>query len=60
VAALGAAGARLPLTIIDDTRFTFTRPAGAVAGPAFVEVLNPPFITFSSSGRDRDGVFTMP
>jgi hypothetical protein len=58
---LGPGGAaRLPLTIVDDTQFTFATPPGAVAGPAFVEVLNPPFIPFSSSGNDPDGAFTMP
>jgi hypothetical protein len=57
---LGASGARIPLTIVSDTQFTFARPAGAAAGPAFVEVLNPPFIPFSSSGNDPDGAFTMP
>jgi hypothetical protein len=57
---LGPAGANIPLTIVSDTQLTFVRPAGAVAGPAFVEVLNPPFIPFSSSGDDPDGAFTMP
>jgi hypothetical protein len=57
---LGPGGPLVPLTIVSDTQFTFERPAGAVAGPAFVEVLNPPFIPFSSSGSDPDGAFTMP
>jgi hypothetical protein len=52
--------ARVALSIADDTQLTFVRPAGAVAGPAFVEVLNPPFIPFASSGDDPDGAFTMP
>lgn len=56
----GPAGARVPLTLASDTQFTFTRPPGAVAGPAFVQVLNPPFIPFSSSGSDPDGAFTLP
>jgi alpha-tubulin suppressor-like RCC1 family protein len=58
----GLAGgtARVPLTLVSDTEFTFARPAGAVAGPAFVEVLNPPFIPFASSGTDPDGAFTFP
>jgi hypothetical protein len=51
---------RIPLTIVDETRLTFERPAGAVAGPAFVEVLNPPYIPFGSSGTDPDGAFTIP
>ena len=55
----GPRGPKVPLTIASDTRFTFARPAGAMAGPTFVEVLNPPFIPFSSSGADPDGAFTM-
>jgi hypothetical protein len=54
---LVGSAAKIPLTVVSDTRFTFTRPAGAAAGPAFVEVLNPPFIPFSSSGSDPDGAF---
>ena len=49
----------LPLNFVNETEFTFTVPAGAVTGPAFVEVLNPPFIPFSSSGNDPDGAFTL-
>jgi hypothetical protein len=51
---------RVPIAFVSDTEFTFARPAGAVAGPAFVEVLNPPFIPFSSSGSDPDGAVTLP
>lgn len=50
----------VPLSIVSSTRFTFQKPAGAAAGPAFVQALNPPFIPFSSSGNDPDGAFTMP
>jgi hypothetical protein len=58
---LSAAGSSIvPITLASDTQFTFTRPAGAVAGPSFVEVLNPPFIPFSSSGNDPDGAFAVP
>lgn len=52
--------ARIPLTIVNPTQFTFEKPAGAAAGPAFVEALNPPFIPYSSTGNDPDGAFTMP
>jgi subtilisin family serine protease len=52
--------AQVPLTLVNDTRFTFTRPAGAAAGQAFVEVLNPPYTPFSSSGSDPDGAFSFP
>jgi glucose/arabinose dehydrogenase len=53
-------GFGLPVTVTGSTELTFTRPAGAVAGSAFVEVLNPPFIAFSSSGTDPDGAFVFP
>jgi ELWxxDGT repeat protein len=57
---LGPGGAaKVPLTLVSDTQFRFARPAGAVAGPAFVEVLNPPFIPYASSRSDPDGAFTM-
>jgi hypothetical protein len=35
--------ARIPLTPVSSTRFTFIKPANAVAGPSFVQALNPPF-----------------
>jgi len=57
---LSGGSPRVPLTFVSDTQVTFTRPAGAVAGPTFGEVLNPPFIPFSSSGNDPDGAFAMP
>jgi ELWxxDGT repeat protein len=47
----------VPLTFVNENQFTFTRPSGAVAGPAFIEVLNPPFIPFTASGSDPDGAF---
>jgi hypothetical protein len=50
----------VPLTFVSSTELSFTRPAGAVAGPAFVEVLNPPYIPYSSSGNDPDGGFVFP
>jgi hypothetical protein len=51
--------AKIPLTLISSTRFTFRVPAGAVPGPAFVQALNPPFLPFTSSGNDLCGVFTL-
>ena len=50
---------KIPLTLISSTRFSFTRPAGAVAGPAFIQALNPPFLAFTSSGNDPCGEFTL-
>ena len=47
----------IPLTLLSDTQFTFQVPAGAMTGSAYVQVLNPPFIPFSTSGSDPDGGF---
>ncbi|MGE5327397.1 MAG: hypothetical protein ACM3NO_10185, partial [Deltaproteobacteria bacterium] len=41
---------KLPLTLINSTRFTLRLPPNAVPGPAFLEALNPPFVPFTSSG----------
>ncbi len=57
---LTAAGtAKIPIKLISSTRFTFSKPSGAVAGPAFVQALNPPFVPFTSSGNDPCGAFTL-
>jgi len=54
---LSGTGPNIPLTVDSDHQFHFTVPANAVTGPAFVEVPNPPFIPFSSSGTDPAGGF---
>ena len=51
--------AQIPLTIVDDTSFTFSVPAGAVPGASFLQALNPPFLPFTSSGNDAGGAFTL-
>jgi hypothetical protein len=56
----GDGSSKIPMTIVSSTQLTFEKPAGAVAGPSFVEILNPPFIPYSSSGNDPDGAFSMP
>jgi hypothetical protein len=57
---LTAAGAaKIPITLINSTRFTFTEPKGATPGPAFVQALNPPFVPFTSSGNDPCGAFAL-
>jgi len=48
---------KIPLTLINSTTFTFTRPATAVPGPAYVQAFNPPFVPFSSSDSDPGGAF---
>ncbi|MGH7786424.1 MAG: NHL repeat-containing protein, partial [Candidatus Binatia bacterium] len=55
----GPNGANVPLSIVSPTRFTFQVPASAQTGAAYIEVLNPPFIAFSSSGSDPDGAFNI-
>jgi hypothetical protein len=49
---------RIALTFINETRFTFTKPALSVAGPAYVQALNPPFVPFTSSTGPK-GAFTL-
>ncbi len=56
---LGASGANVPLTFVDSTTLTFQVPAGTATGAAFVQVLNPPYIPYSSSTNDPDGAFTL-
>ena len=57
---LTAAGAaKIPIKLINSTRFTFTEPKGATPGPAFVQALNPPFVPFISRSNDPCGAFTL-
>jgi hypothetical protein len=49
----------ISLTLVNDKQFTFTVPAGAVAGAAYVQGLNPPFVPFASSDNDPGGAFTL-
>jgi hypothetical protein len=49
----------IPLTLVSDMQFTFTKPAAAVPGSAYIQVINPPFIPFSSTGGDPHGAFTL-
>ena len=55
----GAGKPQIPLTLISSTRFTFTVPAGAMAGPAFIQGFNPPFLPFTSTGNDPCAAFTL-
>jgi hypothetical protein len=50
---------KIPLTLISPNRFTFTRPAKAVPGSAYVQAVNPPFVPFTSSGDAPGGAFTI-
>ncbi len=50
---------KIPLTVVSEHQFTFEVPAGAATGNAYVMVLNPPFIPFSSTTGDPDGAFSL-
>ncbi|MBK7971807.1 MAG: hypothetical protein IPK07_00345 [Deltaproteobacteria bacterium] len=52
--------ARIPLVNVTSSGFTFERPAGAVAGKAYVQALNPPFVPITSTGNDPQGAFDLP
>lgn len=41
---------KIPLAIVNENKFTFTRPSGAMAGPAYVQALNPSFVPYTTSG----------
>ncbi len=52
-------GAKIPLNVSTPTQFTFSLAGtGFVPGPSYVEVLNPPFVPFTSSGNAPSGAFT--
>lgn len=51
--------AKIPLTLVNSTRFTFMVPMGAIVGPSYGQALNPPFVPFTSSGNDPGGAFTL-
>ncbi|MDG2305954.1 MAG: S8 family serine peptidase [Candidatus Binatia bacterium] len=55
----GGGASNIPLTIVSENQFTFEVPATAQAGAAYVMVLNPPFIPFSSTTGDAEGAFTL-
>ena len=49
----------IPLTVASPSKFSFARPAGAVAGASYVQALNPPFVPFTSSGNGIGGAFIL-
>jgi hypothetical protein len=49
----------IKLTFVNSTRFTLTKPAGAVTGASFIQALNPPFLPFTSTSNDPCGAFTL-
>jgi sugar lactone lactonase YvrE len=50
---------RIPFTLQSPNQMTFAVPDGAVDGPAYVQLLNPPFIPFTSTGSAPAGAFTV-
>ena len=50
---------RIPLKLLSDAQITFRRPAAAVAGPAYAQILNPTFVPYTSSGNVPGGAFTL-
>ena len=49
----------IPITVVNSGELIFTVPPGAIAGPSYVQALNPPFVPFTSSGNDPGGAFTL-
>ncbi len=45
---------RIPLMLMSDRSFSFNTPAGALAGPSYVQAINPPFVPSTSSGGAID------
>src|SRR5262249_16673534 len=52
-------GPVLQVTVSSTTQLQFTVPATAAPGLSYVQIVNPPFITFTSTGNDPDGSFTL-
>jgi hypothetical protein len=50
---------RIPLTLINQGQFEFTLPATAVPGPAYLQALNPPFLSFTSTANQPGGAITL-
>lgn len=57
VANLGGPG--LVATVQSSTQLSFPVPSGAVPGSSYVQIVNPPFISFTSSGSDPHGGFIL-
>jgi hypothetical protein len=43
-----------------SNQFTFTLPARAMAGAAYVEAINPPFLPYTNTGTSPNGDLTIP
>jgi len=49
---------KIPYSLTPDGELNFALPAGLMPGPAYVQLLNPPFIPFTSTGNTPAGAFT--
>ena len=58
-AVMNLGGPALAATVDSTTQLHFAVPAGAVPGAAYVQIVNPPFIAFTTTGSDPDGSFTL-
>ncbi|HZY58379.1 MAG TPA: hypothetical protein VFE56_01370, partial [Candidatus Binataceae bacterium] len=45
---------------ISETEFNFAAPPTAISGPSYVQLLNPPYVPFSSTGNTPAGALTLP
>lgn len=55
-----AAGhSKIPLNITSLTSMSFTLPPGVQKAPSYVQIVNPPFVPFTSSGTGPGGSFTV-
>jgi hypothetical protein len=55
----GSGQAKIPLNVSSSTLLSFSVPSGSASGPAYIMVLNPPFIPYASSGVGPSGAFTL-
>jgi sugar lactone lactonase YvrE len=49
----------IPFTLVSPQQLTFQIPAGAVSGASYVQLLNPPFIPFTSTGNTPNGAINI-
>ena len=50
---------RITFALVSQGQIGFTLPTAAVPGPAYVQALNPPFVSFTSSGNEPGGAITL-
>jgi hypothetical protein len=58
-AVVNLGGPGLTVTVLSSTQLRFAVPSSAMAGSSYIQVVNPPFISFTSSGNDPDGGFSL-